>query len=199
MSASAAGFIPTGGAGVVVIENLDSALERGAHIYAEILSGSNNCGAQKNRGSMTYPNDEAAQRCVVEAINQSGIKPQDIQLVNGHFTGTKADTIEYKNWVEAFRSFGIDLPIVQASKSLFGHGLGAAGPIEICTVLNQFEKGYIHPNINCEDLHPTIAEYTDGSNLLNQTIEQNELNCAIKASFGFGDVNSCIILKKYNE
>ena len=77
-----------------------------------------------------------------------------------------------------------------------GHCLSAAGSIESVASILQLHQGYIFPNINCEDLHPEITRFIDASRIPQQLIEK-ELNCIVKASFGFGDVNGCVIFKKY--
>lgn len=198
LSETAGGFIPSGGAGVLILESLESALERSAKIYAEVSSAYFNCGAQTNGGSMSFQNSEAAKDCIQKTLELAEQGPDEIQMINGHFTATKADPSEYKIWIDAFKKYGVELPMVQATKSLFGHTLGAAGIVELCAVLDQMEHGYIHPNINSEDLHPAITE-------LHPEIQNNQspnltkdLNCVIKASFGFGDVNSCILLNRYH-
>ena len=101
LSATASGFVPGSGAGALVLESLESALERGTTIYAEVLGGNINSGGQRNGGTMTAPNAEAVQRCIKEAISNSGIKATDIDVINGHLTATIKDPVEIKNWSEA--------------------------------------------------------------------------------------------------
>jgi 3-oxoacyl-[acyl-carrier-protein] synthase-1 len=196
MSGSAAGFVPGSGAGALVIEDLESALERGATIYAEILGGNVNSGGQRGNGSMTAPNNNAVQRCVTNAIKNAGISANDIDAINGHLTATTKDSLEIENWTKALNRKGIDFPYINSLKSMTGHCLSAAGSIESIAAILQLHEGFLFGNINCEDLHPEITELIDASKVPLKTINKN-LNIIAKASFGFGDVNACIIFKKF--
>src|SRR5579872_2809281 len=108
MSATAGGFVPGSGAGALVLEDLDFALARGAKIYAEVLGGSCNSGGQRSGGSMTAPNSEGVMRCVDLAIRESGISPDDIDLISGHLTATMADKLEIQNWSQVLGRSGKD-------------------------------------------------------------------------------------------
>ena len=130
LSASAGGFIPGSGAGVVMLESLESAQERGAKIYAELLGTAANCGGHRGGGSMTAPNPEGVQRCIRAAVQQAGIQPNEIDLINGHLTATMADVQELQNWSCALELPPEGLPLINSTKSLIGHGLGAAGGLE---------------------------------------------------------------------
>lgn len=196
MSASASGFVPGSGAGALVIESLESALKRGAVIYAEILGGHINSGGQRGNGSMTAPNSVAVQRCIRAAIKDSGITANQIDAINGHLTATSKDALEVENWAIALNSSPENFPYINSLKSMTGHCLSAAGSIECVASVLQLKHGFIFPAINCEDLHPQIAEIVNKNKIKNQTINQN-INILAKASFGFGDVNACIVLKKY--
>ena len=99
MSATAGGFVPGSGAGALVLEDLDFALARGAKIYAEVLGGASNSGGQRGGGSMTAANSDGVIRCIEEAIDISGIHPNDIDLISGHLTATMADRQEIQNWM----------------------------------------------------------------------------------------------------
>lgn len=195
MSASANGFVPGAGAGVLVLEDLETALSRGARIYAEILGGAVNCGGHRNGGSITAPNPEGVKRCVQAAVRDAGIEPGDIDAVNGHLTATFADPGEMKNWSLALERGPERFPFVNSTKSLIGHCLGAAGAIESIASAIQLHKGFLHPSLNCEDIHPEIAAYND--RIPRKCMEFPELKVMAKASFGFGDVNSCLIFKKW--
>ncbi|SDF72316.1 3-oxoacyl-(acyl-carrier-protein) synthase [Chitinophaga filiformis] len=196
MSASASGFVPGSGAGALVLESLDSALERGAPIYAEVLGGHVNSGAQRGDGSMTAPNSIAVQRCIREAIKAAGVEPQEIDAINGHLTATGKDALEIGNWSTALGRRGKDFPYMNALKCMIGHCLSASGSIELVAAVLQLYEGFLFPNINCEDLHPDIAAIIDPEKIPQQLVYK-ELNLIAKASFGFGDVNACVILKKY--
>ncbi|WP_456312099.1 beta-ketoacyl-[acyl-carrier-protein] synthase family protein [Pseudomonas shirazensis] len=198
MSASASGFVPGSGAGALVIEDLETALERGATIYAEILGGNVNSGGQRGNGSMTAPNSTAVKRCITNAIYNSNIAADDIDAINGHLTATTKDSLEIENWTKALNRKGINFPYINSLKSMTGHCLSAAGSIESIAAVLQLHEGFIFGNTNCEDLHPEISALIDPSKVPLKTINSNPKIIA-KASFGFGDVNACIIFKKFQK
>jgi len=196
MSATAAGFVPGSGAGALVIEDLESALQRGATIYAEILGGNVNSGGQRGNGSMTAPNSDAVQRCITTAIKSSGISPNDIDAINGHLTATTKDSLEIENWTKALNRNGNNFPYINSLKSMTGHCLSAAGSIESVATVLQLYEGFLFGNTNCEDLHPEITALIDASKIPLKTIN-TDLTIIAKASFGFGDVNACVLFKKF--
>jgi 3-oxoacyl-[acyl-carrier-protein] synthase-1 len=198
MSATAAGFVPGSGAGALVIEDLESALERGATLYAEILGGEVNSGGQRGSGSMTAPNSDAVQRCIKRAIQNSGITAAAIDAINGHLTATTKDSLEIENWTKALDRKGTDFPYINSLKSMTGHCLSAAGSIESIATVIQLYEGFVFGNINCEDLHAEITTLIDASKVPLKTIN-NKPEIIAKASFGFGDVNACIIFKKFQK
>ncbi len=197
MSATACGFVPGSGGAMLVLEELETALERGARIYAEIIGGYVNCGGQRMGGTMTAPNPEGVKRCIRGAVADAGIDPAEVDAINGHLTATYADPYEVKSWAVALNRTPDNFPYIQATKSLIGHCLGAAGAIECVASVLQIYKGFLHPSINCEDVHPDIAEYVE--KIPKKCLEFPKLKIVAKAGFGFGDVNSCIIFKKWEE
>ncbi|NNC34866.1 MAG: beta-ketoacyl-[acyl-carrier-protein] synthase family protein [Croceitalea sp.] len=196
MSATAAGFVPGSGAGALVLESLESAKARKAHIYAEVLGGAINSGGQRNGGSMTAPNDEAVQHCITSAIANSNIDDNDVDAINGHLTATSKDPNEIKNWAIALGRSGEHFPYVNSFKGHFGHCLAAAGSVECVATVLQLEKGVLYGNLNAEDVHPDIAALVSKSKILQKTIDYKAKIIA-KASFGFGDVNACVIFSRY--
>jgi len=196
MSASASGFVPGSGAGALVLESLDSALKRGATIYAEILGGHINSGGQRGSGTMTAPNSIAVQRCIKGALQDAGISANEVDAINGHLPATSKDATEIQNWSTALDRKGTDFPYINSLKSTIGHCLSAAGSIECIASILQLHQDFIFPNINCEDLNPEITDIIDFNKIPQQLLNTN-VNIVAKASFGFGDVNACIILKKY--
>ena len=196
MSASASGFVPSSGAGILMVETLESARERGARIYAEILGGHINCGGQRNGGSMTAPNPEGIIRCIREALSCARIHPRDVDFISGHLTATKADTLEIMNWQKALERNPDEFPLVNATKSLIGHALGAAGGIECVAAVLQLNRGFVHGSLNCEDIHPVLEPFAKSIPHETRAVEMKIL---AKASFGFGDVNGCVIFKKWDE
>lgn len=198
MSASASGFVPGSGAGAIVLEDFESALKRGARIYGEVLGGNINSGGQRGSGTMTAPNSVAVQRCIKEAIKNAGITSKDIDAINGHLTATTKDSLEITNWTEALSRKGLDFPYINSLKSMTGHCLSAAGSVESVAAILQLHHGFIFPNINCEDLHSEIEAVIDRSKIPTKIINK-ELNIIAKASFGFGDVNACVLFKKFDQ
>jgi len=196
MSASASGFVPGSGSGALLLEDLESALERGAKIYCEVLGGNINSGGQRGEGTMTAPNPVAVQKCIETALKNSGVSAAEIDTVNGHLTATSKDSLEVLNWSKALQRRGKDFPYINSLKSMVGHCLSASGSVESVATVLQLYHGFIFPNINCEDLNSEISEHIDNERIPQKLIEK-ELNIVAKASFGFGDVNGCVIFKKY--
>lgn len=195
MSASASGFVPGAGGALLVLEELESALRRGVRIYAEVLGGMVNCGGHRMGGTITAPNPEGVRRCIQGALADAGIEPDEIDAINGHLTATYADPLEVKNWSAALGRAPDRFPYINSTKSMIGHCLGAAGAIECVAVVLQLERGFIHPSINCEDLHPEIEPFA--GSVPQKAIDHPDLKIIAKAGFGFGDVNSCLIFKKW--
>ncbi|MBT2160561.1 beta-ketoacyl-[acyl-carrier-protein] synthase family protein [Zobellia barbeyronii] len=198
MSASAEGFVPGSGAGAMVLESLESAQARGAKIYAEILGGTVNSGGQRGDGTMTAPNSEAVQRCISQAVVNAGIQNNDIDTINGHLTATSKDALEIANWSAALGRSGSDFPYINSFKGLFGHCLSAAGSIECVASVLQFNRSQVFGNLNCKDLHPEITDIITSDRIPQKTIKYQPTILA-KASFGFGDVNACVIFKRYTD
>src|SRR6195952_2528677 len=197
MSATAGGFVPGSGAAALILEDLDFALERGATIYAEVLGGSSNSGGQRMGGTMTAANSTGVIRCINEALSNSGIAADQIDLISGHLTATNADRQEIQNWTKALNRSGEDFPLTNSLKSMIGHSLSAAGSIETVASILQIVHGFVHPNINFEDPNPEITNLVSLDKLPVKMIKK-EVNIVAKANFGFGDVNSCLILSKFN-
>ena len=195
MSGTAAGFVPGAGAGILLLESLDSALERGARIHAEVLGGDINCGGHRMGGSMTAPNPTSVQRCIRGALIDAAIGPESIDAISGHLTATGADPSEVRSWASALECSPADLPPITSTKSLIGHTLGAAGAIESIAAIAMIEGGFVHPSINCEDVHPEIEPFR--GSIPHQIRELPELKTIIKSGFGFGDVNACLVLARY--
>jgi 3-oxoacyl-(acyl-carrier-protein) synthase len=193
LSATACGFVPAAGAGVVMVESVKSALDRGARIYAEIAGAAVNCGGQRNGGTMTLGNPEGVRRAIRGALDDAGIQPDEIDLISGHLTGTIGDALEARNWRCALQLPDDCFPLLNAPKSLFGHALGAAGAIESIAAILQLDRGFAHPSANCDDLHPDVAWCA--RSIPREAVER-PLRVVAKASFGFGDVNSCVLFRK---
>ena len=196
MSVDASGFVPGSGAGALVLESLETALKRKATIYAEVLGGNINSGGQRNGGTLTAPNPDAVQRCIVDAINDANIKSSEIDAINGHLTATAKDPLEIENWTKALDRKGKEFPIINSLKSMIGHCLAASGSIENVATVLQLKHQFIFPNINCSQVHPEILNLIAKEKIPTKLLKK-KLNVIAKASFGFGDVNGCIIFKRY--
>ena len=196
MSSSASGFVPGSGAGAMVLESLSSALERGAKIYAEVLGGAINSGGQRGVGSMTAPNSQAVQKCILEALMDAGVDKSEVDVINGHLTATSKDVEEIRNWSEALGRTGVDFPLINATKGLVGHCLAASGSVECVAALLQYREGLVFGNRNCQDVLPEILALVDASRIPLKTISHTP-GIMAKASFGFGDVNACVIFNDY--
>jgi 3-oxoacyl-(acyl-carrier-protein) synthase len=194
MGAGACGFVPAGGAAVLRVETLEHAQKRGATILAEIMGAYCNSGGQRDGGTMTFPNAEGVMRCIRKVIDMSGVSPAEIDLVNGHLTSTAADPREVGSWRKALGLPDDKFPIIQSTKSMIGHTLGAAGALESAAVIDQLVNGYVHPSINSENVH---AEIRPIEKSIPHSKLDRPLTYAIKASFGFGDVNGCLLFKKW--
>lgn len=194
MSATAAGFVPAAGAGALMMESLASAEARGASIYAEVAGAAVNCGGQRNGGTMTFGNPEGVRRSIQGAIAAARIRAEEIDLISGHLTSTAGDVFELNNWRSALQLPAGRFPLINAPKSLFGHALGAAGAIECVAAVLQLKRGFVHPSLNCDDPHAELA-WCSGS-IVRECLERR-LRVVAKASFGFGDVNTCLLFREY--
>lgn len=197
MSQQANGFVPGSGAGVLVLESLELAQARGAKIYGEIVSSFVNCGAQRQGGSMTFPNKEAVIKAIEQTLDYTSYTVDDIDYINGHLSATIADELEIANWQHVLRDRVKPFPYINSTKSLIGHCLGAAGALETIAMVLQLKHNFIHASRNAENLNPAIEGLIGRAAVPTQRIDTDEPKLAMKASFGFGDVNSVLMYKKW--
>jgi 3-oxoacyl-(acyl-carrier-protein) synthase len=197
MSATAAGFVPSSGAGALLLETLESARSRNAPIFAEVLGGAVNCGGQRNGGSMTASNGSAVRKCIRDALSDAGVAPEAVDVVNGHLTATAGDPAEIRNWCSALGRKGADFPYINSFKDVLGHGLAASGSMECVAAILQFRNDQIIGNRNAADLHPEIAGLIHPDCVPQENLAHRPQIIA-KASLGFGDVNACVIFKRFN-
>ena len=132
---------------------------------------------------------------LTKSLPGDSISSEEIDAVNGHLTATYADPLEILSWAAALNREPKNFPYVNSTKSMIGHCLGAAGSIETITSILELQGGFLHPSINCEDIHPKLEPFTD--RIIREYMDYPELGTIAKASFGFGDVNSCLIIKKW--
>ncbi|PWZ12600.1 3-oxoacyl-[acyl-carrier-protein] synthase II, chloroplastic [Zea mays] len=184
------GFVMGEGAGVLVLEELEHAKERGATIYAEFLGGSFTCDAYH----MTEPHPEGRgiTLCIEKALADAGVAREEINYVNAHATSTQAgDLKEYEAIVRCFRQ-NPQLR-VNSTKSMTGHLIGAAGGIEAVASIQAIRTGWVHPNLNLENPEDTV----DVGVLVGSQKERCEVKVALSNSFGFGGHNSSILFAPF--
>ena len=195
------GFVISGGAGVVVLESLEHAEKRGAHIIAELVG----YGATSDGFDMVQPSGEGAVRCMRQAlrpINGHDAQTQTetpVQYINAHGTSTPVgDVRELEAIAEVFGGQdGQDgqTPLVGSTKSLSGHALGAAGVNEAIYTLLMMEGGFIAASANIENLDPAAA----GHAIVTERRDDVDLRVAMSNSFGFGGTNSALVFKRWAE
>jgi len=184
------GFVMGEGAGIVILESLEHATARGAHIYAEVIGYGSNADAYH----MTAPAPEGARaaKCMAMALKDAGIKPEDVDYINAHGTSTplgdKLETMAIKTLFGAHAS----TIAVSSTKSMTGHLLGASGGIEGIITALTLENDIIPPTINLEN----PGEELDLDYVPNVARKQ-VVNVALSNSFGFGGHNATILLKKF--
>ncbi len=179
------GFVIAGGAGTVVLEELEHAKARGARIYAELVG----YGATSDGYDMVAPSGEGAARCMKLAM--STVKNK-IDYINPHATSTP---IGDKKEVEAIRAvFGADIPAISATKSLTGHSLGATGVQEAIYCILMMQNGFICESANIEEIDPEFADLP----IARARIDNARIDVVMSNSFGFGGTNGTLILQRYN-
>lgn len=176
------GFVIAGGGGMVVVEELEHALARGAHIYAEIVG----YGATSDGADMVAPSGEGALRCMQMAMH--GVDTP-IDYLNSHGTSTPVGDVKELGAIREV--FGDNSPAISATKAMTGHSLGAAGVQEAIYSLLMLEHGFIAPSINIEELDEQAA----GLNIVTETTER-ELTTVMSNSFGFGGTNATLVMRK---
>ena len=184
------GFVIAEGAGVIILEELEHALKRGAKIYAEMLGYG--MSADANHITAPCPDGSGAALAMKAAIRRAGIHHKDIQVVNAHGTSTElGDIAETKAVKVVFGEDAYKLK-VNSTKSMTGHTLGAAGGIEAIALIKMIELGIVHPTINLDNPDPECdLDYTP-----NKAVKM-DVECGISNSFGFGGHDVSIIFKKY--
>ena len=177
------GFVIAGGAGVLVLEEMERAQKRGAKIYAEV-SG---YGATSDGHDMVQPSGEGAIRCMEMAMKDLDVP---VDYINPHATSTPVGDIKE---IEALRKvFGADCPPISATKSLTGHSLGAAGVQEAIYSLLMMQDDFIAASAHIEELDPDFADMP----IVQETRENAGLNCVLSNSFGFGGTNGSLVMKR---
>src|SRR2546423_1163750 len=186
------GFVPGEGAGILVLESMDHATNRGARIYGEILGYATTCDAFHQ----VAPDEtgEAPARAVTLALKDAGIEPKDIDYINSHGTSTQLnDAGETKALKIALGQHAYNVAI-SSTKSMIGHLLGAAGAVEAIATFLTINRGIIHPTINYENPDPDCdLDYVPN------TARRKDVRIAISNGFGFGGHNAVVVLARYQE
>ncbi len=178
------GFVIAGGGGMLVVEELEHALNRGANIYAEVIG----YGATSDGADMVAPSGEGAVRCMQMAM--SGVQ-QPVDYLNAHGTSTPAgDVTELKAITEVF---GSNTPKISSTKSLSGHSLGAAGVQEAIYCLLMMQNGFITASANIDNLDPEAGDI----DIVRETITDAKIDTVMSNSFGFGGTNASLIMSRY--
>ena len=177
------GFVISGGGGMVVVEELEHALARGAHIYAEIVG----YGATSDGYDMVAPSGEGAVRCMQQAMQ--GVEGK-VDYLNTHGTSTPVGDVKELGAIQEL--FGEDSPAISATKAMTGHALGAAGVHEAIYSLLMMENSFVAPSINVDNLD----EKAQGLDIVTEKRDV-DLNLIMSNSFGFGGTNATLVMKKY--
>ncbi len=192
-NANRAGFVMGDGSGILVLEELEHAKARGAHIYAEIVGYGNTCDAYHS--TAPRPDGTTQARCITDALTEAGFDPnKDDLYINAHGTGTKlndvTETIAYK---AALGDFAYKAHI-SSIKSMTGHMFGASGAAEAIAAIMCLRDGIVPPTINLDNPDPECdLDYTPNAAV------KSDITLAISDSFGFGGHNSCIAFRKFED
>jgi len=179
------GFVISGGGGMVVVEELEHALARGAHIYAEIVG----YGATSDGYDMVAPSGEGAVRCMQQAMQ--GVEGT-IDYLNTHGTSTPVGDVKELGAIQEL--FGEKSPAISATKAMTGHALGAAGVHEAIYSILMMENNFVAPSINIDNLD----EQAQGLDIVTEKRDA-ELNLVMSNSFGFGGTNATLVMKKFQD
>ena len=181
------GFVIAGGAGVLVLEELERAKARGAKIYAELVG----YGATSDGVDMVAPSGEGGQRCMRMAT--TGLGNTTVDYINAHGTSTPVgDMIELNSIQEVF---GAHRPKISSTKSLTGHSQGATGVHEAVYSLIMLDNDFIAASANIEEMDPEVGD----ANVVTERVDDAGLNCVLSNSFGFGGTNASLAFSRYDQ
>jgi 3-oxoacyl-[acyl-carrier-protein] synthase II len=191
-SANRDGFVLAEGAGIVILESLEEAIRRQAHIYAEIIG----YGSTADAAHITFPDPEGEAQAMMRALKDAGVTPDQIDYINAHGTATKLnDASETEAIKRVFGRRAYQIP-VSSTKSMVGHSMGAAGAIEFIATILAIERKLIPPTINYEEPDPQcdLDYVTEGSR---PVANPAYLRTAMSNSFGFGGNNAVLVAREY--
>ncbi len=184
------GFVPSHGGAALVLEDLEVARRRGARIYAEVLS----VAANSDANHLPQPSEDGQVRVMKRALQEAGVRPEDIDYVNAHATSTPlGDLTEIRSIKSVFGEHAYKLKI-NAPKSMLGHTCWSAPAVESVAAILQMRAGRLHRSINIDDLDPEVdLDVCRDGNV------DHRVRYVMKNSFGFGGINSVSILKNYED
>ena len=182
------GFVMGEGAGILVLEEYEHAIKRGAKIYAEVAGFGMT--ADAHHITAPAPNGEGGKRAMIIAMNKAGLKPSEIDYVNAH--GTSTGLGDVGELVAVKELFGAGDTCMSSTKSMTGHLLGAAGAIEAIFCALAIRDNIVPPTINLEEPIDEVGDF----NLVPNVAQKREVNATLSNSFGFGGTNACLILKR---
>src|SRR5271155_49987 len=185
------GFIMAEGGGSLILESLEHAQARGAHIYAEVLGYTLNNDAYPMSSSL--PEGESALESMRSTLDEAKLRPEQIDYINAHASSTPMNDGTEAKAVSKF--FGKTTPPISGTKAYYGHPLGASGAIEAAICCLALENGYIPPTLNC---HEPCPEVTEGFDLVRLKGRSQPLKYVLSNSFGFGGINASLGLGKIN-
>lgn len=184
------GFVIAEGSGVVILEELSFALNRGAKIYAEIVGYG--CTSDAYHLAAPPPGHEGAGRCMKVAIKDAGLQPSDIDYINAHGTSTPLNDLYEAQAIKALFGEHAKKLLISSTKSMTGHMLGGTGAVEAIFTVKALQEGIIPPTVNLND----PDEECDLDFVPNVSRRQ-DISTALSNSFGFGGVNAVLVFKKY--
>jgi 3-oxoacyl-[acyl-carrier-protein] synthase II len=185
------GFVLSNGAAVVVLEELEHARRRGARIYAEVAG----YGMSGDAFHITSPPDggEGAARCMVSAMRDAGINPEEVDYINAHGTSTQVGDVAECDAARNALGDHVDKVMMSSTKSMTGHLLGAAGGIEAIFTALALQQGIVPPTINLDEVDPGCR----GIDLVPHEAREKPIRVALSNSFGFGGTNGTLALKRF--
>jgi 3-oxoacyl-[acyl-carrier-protein] synthase I len=180
------GLVPSGGAATVILESLDSAIKRGAHIIGEVIG----YGFSSNGEHISLPNVDGPARAMEMALKDAGLKPEDVDYINAHATSTPAG--DSNEAMAIHQVFGSSKPMVSSTKSQTGHEMWMGGASELIYSCLMMKNGFVAPTINLENPDEI-------SSLLNHVVNltSKDIDVFLSNSFGFGGTNSSLIVRKF--
>jgi len=186
------GFVMGEGSAILILESLEHAQKRGARIYAEVLGYGST--ADAHHITAPAPNGEGAARAMLMAINDAGLKPEQIDYINAHGTSTELNDKFETLAIKQIFGDSVGQVLISSTKSMTGHLLGASGALELAATALALQNGQIPPTINYENPDPECdLDYTPNVK------REKEIKYALSNSFGFGGHNATVILEKYSE